>query len=162
MTRAGAKRPIPVVKDTGEVSDLIYSDATSKKSQQRALQRAAEGLVEPAKLTVRLLTVEEHRLVKKLKEERDWDPDIRALVTILESLEPRWTEAMATVNVIDETEKLLRKAHISAIHFDVFDSGKVGVCRRTGLFGSGVTLKEAFRHVQIVDDKSLRTVTREE
>lgn len=161
MTRS-AKKPVPIVRDSGDVADFIYSDSTKKKSHQKALQRAAEALVEPPKLTVRLLTFDEHKLVKRLKEEREWDPDIRALIAILESLEPRWTEAMSTLNVLDETEKLLKKARISNVVFDVFGSGKVGVCRRTGLFGSGLTLKEAFRHVQIVDDKSLRTVTREE
>jgi hypothetical protein len=156
MKKGQRQRPLFIVNDSGAVADMFYSVATNKKNTQRTLNILRHMLEQP-KLVVRLLTVEERKLVLHLKESRGWDPDILALVGILEALEPRWTEAMNTINVLDEAETLFRKAYISAIHFDVFDSGKVGVCRRTGLFGSGVTLREAFRHVQIVDDKSLRT-----
>ena len=113
-------------------------------------------MIEQPKFVVRLLTLLENRLMERLRVERGWDPDIRALIGILENLEDRWAEALNNINVIDETDKLLKKAHISTVHYDVFDSGKVGVCRRTGLFGVGMSLREAFRHVQVVDVKALR------
>lgn len=157
---SGATKPVALVRDDGAVADLFMSNASNHKNIQRT-RLYLENLLEQPAFAVRLLTKVEHKLIEKLKAEKSWDPDVRALCAILENIEPRWSEAMNTINVLDETDKLLKKAHISSVFYDVFDSGKVGVCRRTGLFGVGTSLREAFRHVQVVDDKALRTVERE-
>lgn len=153
------KKTIVTIADSGEVGDIFYSSAKTPKDQQR-VRNYLKTMLEQPKLVVRLLTNEERKLVQRLKNERGWDPDILALVGILESIEPRWNEALNNINVLDETDRLLKKASISNVVYDVFDSGKVGVCRRTGLFGVGMSLREAFRHVQIVDAKALRHAER--
>jgi Cdc6-like AAA superfamily ATPase len=147
------------VRSDGAVADLFMSNASTPKNILRTRYYLTNVLEQPH-FTVRLLTPVERKLIEKLQVEKSWDPDVRALCAILENLEPRWTEAMNTINVLDETDKLLKNAHISNVVYDVFDSGKVGVCRRTGLFGVGMSLREAFKHVQVVDDKALRTVER--
>lgn len=109
----------------------------------------------------RLFSREEKKVIEDLRKTKaPWDPDVRALVAILDALEPRFNAQVAGFNLLNEAGEVLRKAHVSAVYRDIFGSGKWGVCRRTGLFGIGPTLSDAFKHVLIVDEKSLRSATR--
>jgi hypothetical protein len=106
-------------------------------------------------MKVQLFTKEEAKVLRKLREGRAWDPDVLAILRMLDVAQERLERGLSTTNLLTLTGHALRKAHVSCVFFDVFGTDKVAVCRRSGLMGVGSDLQQAFRSMQVADPRPL-------